>query len=245
MDKLNFLESASADDLPRAADPAPAPEPVAAEPAPAAEPLPDAVPADPVVEVKPEPVMVPLAALHETRDKVKDLEARLAALAPKAPAPEIPDPNLDPDAHTAYRLAETNAAIANTRLDMSEAFAREKHGEELVDAARDWALTRFQQSPAFHQEVLNQKNPWGYAVQQFQRQSAVDKLGDTSEIDAFLAWKAAQGQGSTIPVPAAAADLQPAPAIPTRSLASAPSAGGGIDAGPTGPGVAYANLFGS
>jgi hypothetical protein len=27
-----------------------------------------------------EPVMVPLAALHETRDKVKDLEARLRAL---------------------------------------------------------------------------------------------------------------------------------------------------------------------
>jgi hypothetical protein len=252
MDKLDFLnapEGASDDahleDV--APAPEPQPEPQAATPAP--EPAPEPAPAPaPVAEAKPDVPQghVPLSAMLDEREKRKELERQLQEFQRQQTAPKVPDPDEDPDAYNRFQIDQAQQIALNTRLDMSEEMAREKHGNDVVDAARDWTLQRFQQNPAYRDEVLSQRNPWGYAVQQFQRHTALDKLGDTSEIDAFLAWKAAQATGVTTTQPAApAADPSPAPTIPTRSLASAPSAGGpSAPAEAAGPGAAYGSIFG-
>jgi hypothetical protein len=250
MDTLGFLDAPEGvNDDAHVAEVVETPEPVAAEPAPVAEPAaaPEPAPA-PTAEAKPDipPGHAPITALLDEREKRKELERQLQELQRQQTAPKAPDPDEDPDAFNAYRIDQAQTAVLNARLDMSEELAREKHGNETVDAARDWALSRFQNNPAFRDEVLAQRNPWGYAVQQFQRHSALDKLGDATDIDAFLAWKAAQASGVSTTQPAASvATPEPAP-IPSRSLATAPSAGGGGAAPvePTGPGVGYASLFG-
>lgn len=246
MDKLEFLdapqganEEARTDDAAQAA--APAPEQVVETPPVPQTPTPEAKP------VVPEGY-VPLAVVLDTRDKLRDAEAKLALHQRQEAAPKAPDPDEDPEAFNRFQIDQTQGAILNARLDMSEELSREKHGDEIVDKARDWALQRFQNSPAYRAEVLAQRNPWGYVVEQFKRHDALEKLGGSSEIDAFLAWKAAQDGGTTttptVIADATAAPLQPA--IPPRSIASAPSAGGGAaPVVPTGPGVAYANVFGN
>lgn len=205
---------------------------------------PEEAPAQPdqaVPEVQPVPkedqIMVPLAALHETRDKVKVLEAQLAqfsqAAQPQLQPVEVPDPFTDPEGFAAHQTRLVNDQILNTKLDISEEMARSAHGDATVDAARDWGLAQFQTNPAFRAEVLSQRNPYGYLVQQHQRQESLSQLSDPEEIRAFIAWKQAQGA-----VQQAAPAVIPQVPTPPPSIASAPSAGGTQHVA-TGPGVAF------
>ena len=193
-------------------------------------------------EAKPEPVMVPLTALHETRDKVKALEAQLAQFQqrPQEQAPP-PDPYEDPEGFAAYQNNVVNQQILNTKLDISEEMARGVHGDETVDAARDWALAQFRSNPAFQAEVLRQRNPYGYVVQQYQRNESLSKLGgDPKQIEAFLAWQ--QAQTALAQQQPAAQAASPATPAPPQSIASAPSAGGVAHIA-IGEGVAFDETF--
>lgn len=103
---------------------------------------------------------------------------------------------------------------------MSEVAARRHYGVELTDAAKQWALTKFSTSPAFQAEVLNNPDPYDYAITAYQREQIASQVsGD--DFKAFQAWKTAQAQVAAAP----AATPQQAP-VP-RSIASTPSAGGG------------------
>lgn len=183
---------------------------------------------------------VPLATVLDTRDKLKEERQARQKLEEQLRVYQAPPPSPDDPDYVSHQLQQTQMAVASARLDMSEDNARDKFGDETVDAAKEWALQRFSENPAFQAEVLGQRNPYGYAVQQFQRQQALGKLGDPSEVEGYLAWKAAQAGQAAAP-----AAVPETPAIPSRSLASAPGAGGGVDHAPTGPGVGYAALFGS
>lgn len=247
MADLNFLNAGEpAPEVVPAIDPAP--EPVVA-------PLADTV-AEPVTpEQQPAPVAekptvpegyIPLAAVLDTRDQLKAEKEARRRLEEQLQQYQQPAPSPDDEGYVDWQAQQTQNAILSTRLDISEDMAREKFGDTTVDQAKDWAVKRFAESPAFQQEVLSQRNPYGYAVAQYQKQQSFEKLGnDGSEIEAFLAWKAAQGATTTQPAvadPAAATPEQPA--MPPRSIASAPSAGGGVAHVPQGPGIAYAGLFG-
>ena len=202
---------------------APKPEPEAPAPA-------EPAPAEPatVAEVtkQPDPGYVPIGVVLDTRDKLKAAEAELERFrSQQQPEPaEIPDPDLDPLGFAQYQQAVNQQALLNTKLDISEEMARERHGADLVDRAKAWALQRFAENPAYQAEVLRQRHPYSHVVTEFQRNEALGKLGDPTEIDRYLAWKEAQGQveqqqGGQPPPPT------PTPSIPPRSLASAPSAG--------------------
>jgi hypothetical protein len=250
MDKLEFLDGAEAPNEEVVSEaPEAAPAEVAAEEKPERPRGPDGkfapkekveAPVSPTPE--PEPVqeqpMVPLAALHETRDKVRDLEARLAALQPKQEAPQptigpAPDMFEDPDAYQAWSQQQ----IVNATLNLSEEITREKYGDELVDAAKTWATEQFQTRPGFAQEVMSQRNPYGYAVKQYQKQQSLSQLGDDpTEIQAYLAWKQAQQAQPAAPA------VTPPPQRPPQSIASAPSAGG-LQAQAVGPGVAFDSII--
>lgn len=178
----------------------------------------------------PEPGHVPMAALLDERDKRKALEDRLKALESAQPAANAPE--LDPD---------TQNALLQTRLNISEEMARDKFGDELVNKARDWIVQRFAENPAFQQEVLGKPNPYKFTVQEYQRHERLSAVSDDSEWTAFQTWKAAGGTSAAPPAPqaAAAAPVAAAPPTPPASIAAAPNAGGNVNTAPVGPGVAF------
>lgn len=209
--------------------------PVEQEPIPAPAPIPEP-------PAKPEPGHVPLTAMLDERDKRQAAEKRLAEYerAQQKPAPTPPDPYEDPAAFADFQTQQTQQHALNIRLDLSEDLARSKHGEEPVNNARDWALAKMAQSPAFNHEVLSHRNPYEFIVQQHQRDQLVAQV-QGSDFEEFKAWQAAKA-GLTQSQPAATA-APPAPvAAPPRSLAAATSAGG-LQAIPQGEGVAYDSLF--
>lgn len=203
------------------------------EAAPVAEPAPVAA-AEPV---KPEPGHVPLSALMDERDKRKAAEERAAALEGQQPAPE--PAYLDPD---------TQNAILQTRLNISEEMARDKYTDEVVDAAKAWAIERFKASPSWQQEVLAKPNAYKFVVEAHKEHQRLEATRDVdlTELEAFQAWKAAQAAGLAHPAPAqpaAAAHTPAAPPAPPRSLASATAAGGNVTTTPSGSGVAFDNVI--
>ena len=245
----------ASDPNPAPAPATPEAAPVAASPAQAADPAPassvapaDAAPSASAQHAAPAagkaPESIPLPLYLDTRDENKKLKARLAELEARAPAtPPAPVPSFkdDPDGLAAYLAEQTNRTAVGTRFDVSELTAREKHGDEAVTAAMEWGLQRSQESPAFAAEYLKQKNPIDWAVKQMKRAKLLDEIGDDEEkyfaaqaekrgyVKASAPALAAPAAPAT-PQPQAAAPApqqQPAPqAAPTRSLASAPSAGG-------------------
>lgn len=188
-----------------------------------------------------EPVMVPLKALHETRDEVKALKAQLEALnRPQAPqqAQQVPDIFEDPEGYQNYQTQIVQRAIYAERLNISQRFATQQYGAEIVNAALEWGKAKCASDPAFNAAVMSDPDPVGYAVQSYQREQAFGKLGgDLKEIEAYLAWKQAQqAQPAAQPAPT------PPVARPTPSIASATSAGG-VQHVAVGPGVAFDNVI--
>lgn len=191
------------------------------EPIEPAEPIVEEVPVEPAEPVEPEkapePQHVPITALLDERDKRRAMEQELeglrAALQP-AQTPQVPDMFEDPEGYHAYQVEMANSATLNAKLDISEEMARDKFGDEKVEAAKAWALQAFQTRPGFQQEVLRQRNPYRYAVEQYEKEQFTSSV-TPDDFAQFQAWKAAQSQ------------IQPQtkPQAPPRSLASAPSAG--------------------
>jgi hypothetical protein len=189
-------------------------------------PVADQPPADPPVNdppvvtpepAKPDPGFVPLAALLDERDRKKHLEAELARYQAQQQPPEPLDV-YDPEQMAAFQQQQ----VINTKLDISEDMTRDKFGDELVDQARDWALQRFNANPAYQAEVLRQRNPWKYVVEQYQRDQIASQVSLT-DFEQFKAWQAAQAQVAQQTAAPVAAETPPVQ--PPRSLASAPSAG--------------------
>ena len=230
MEDEDFLAAVEADNANTPVEDA-APEPVAETPAAPAEPeqpAPGEEPANPltppVIEAKPDPGFVPITVVLDERDKRKQLEAELAQFRAQQQQPQpvqVPDMLDDPEGYAQHQAQFVQNAALNVKLDMSEEFARQQHGDEIVDKAREWALQQFQRRPGFQQEVFGQRNPYGYVVQQFQREQIASSV-TADDFAQFQAWKQAQAQLSQQAAPAAPT----APAIPPRSLASAPAAGG-------------------
>lgn len=242
MDKLDFLDGEESPIEEPRVEEAEAPEPVVE-----AVPVEPVEPAEPVLTVtapvapsQPEPGFVPIAVVLDTRDKLKAAEAELAQYRAQQQPQQVPDPIEDPEGSAAYQQALTQQAVLNSKLDISEDLARDKHGDATVDAAKDWALQKFSQSPAYQAEVLSQRNPYAYVVKEYQKEQTLQKLGTPDDIDGYLAWKAAQTQ-----LQQQAAEAAPSqPTMPTRSIASATSAGG-VSHVATGPGVAFGDAFGN
>lgn len=220
------------------AEPTPTPAPIPAPQAPAPAELPKAQ------------EVIPFATALDWRDKLKATQRELEELKAKsAAAPAVPTLQTDPEGFAQY-LAEQNQRIAtSTRFEVSEVMAREKHGEDTVTQAMDWAMKKAESSPAFALEYIKQKHPIDWAVRQQKRDTTFNEIGD--DVDSYIAKnaerlgfvKAAPSQapvGGT-PQPAALAPAQPAP---TRSLASAPAAGGGQTSVPSNPVAAVEALFG-
>jgi hypothetical protein len=187
------------------------------------------------------------------RDEHKEAKAELKALRQRLSELEnahaqVPlDPN-DPDFARVLR-DETARAVYAAKLDWSETMAREKYGDETVDAALAWAMQKVREEAARHPQGVSafsteynaQKNPVDWVVRQQKRESALSLVGDDPEKFA-REWATKNGWVlNPAPAPvnghqanghAVAPSPQPgtqppaAQPIPTRSIASKPSAGG-------------------
>jgi hypothetical protein len=172
---------------------------------------------------KDEPVMVPLQALHETRDELKALKAELEQLRqPKPQAPDVaPDIFENPDGFTGHIQNQIAQATLNTTLNLSEEITRQSAGSEVVDQAQEWGKQAFASNPALYQQMIQQRNPYGFLVEQYKKAQIVSQLdSDPSQIQAFLEWRDSQSKAQAQPQV-----TPPEPAIPT-TLADAQSARG-------------------
>lgn len=169
---------------------APAKEPVTATPEPAtaeAPAEPEAEAPSPEEPKKDEPQFVPLAALHEERERRKELDRRLQALehSQKPPEPEpVPDMFEDPKGYTSYMEKRADQQARNARLDLSEDIARMHYGDEAVDAALE-AMKPHAGTP-IHQQVLNARNPYAELIKWHKTQKVAAEIGDPD------AWREAE-----------------------------------------------------
>ena len=209
-------------------------QPETVEPPAAAQPEPQPEPAQ--QPVKEDPIMVPLAALHETRDKVKALEAALAQFQQpqRQPQPvEVPDPELDP---VGFAQFQDNQRYTD-HLFFSERLAVIQHGQETFEKAKQWGLARCDADPYFNAQVRSSQDPYSIVMAEYQRDQIATQV-TPSDFEQFQAWKAAQGQlAQTQQQPAAQPAVPETTALP-RSIATAPSAGG-VQTIAVGPGVAF------
>lgn len=241
MDNLSFLEEPTELESTAQEVPAEAPEPT--NDTPAEQPRgPDgkfaSKEAETPPEPKPEPIMVPLAALQETRDKVRDLESKLQQAQPPQQSVQKPDIFADPDGYDQYQEQRLQSALYQERYRSSERFAVMKYGEDSVKEAVNWAVQKATSDPHFNAQAFSSPDPVGFAVEQHQREQIASQV-KPDEYQQFMAWKAAQGQ----PAQAAAPPQQETqPSAPPASIASLPSSGGATHV-PTGPGQAFDNLF--
>lgn len=167
-----------------------------------------------------EPGFVPVTAMLDERDKRKQLEQELEqyrSQQKQTEQPAPPDIFEDPEGWQAYQAQQFQGALYSQRLDMSYRFAAQSHGQETVDAAMEWGMKRCASDPHFNAMVMNNPDPVGFAVQQYQREQVASQV-DLSEFEQFKAWKQAQ---EAVTPPAINPQV-----TPPKSIVSAPSAGG-------------------
>lgn len=172
---------------------------------------------------------VPVTALLDEREKrqsaqreAEELRRKLQEFeAAKQPKPDFFE---NPEQALAQERAQMQHMLWNERLNMSEAIARQAHGDAMVDGAAQAFQEAARQNQALAMEFSRQPNPYSFVVKWHQRQQVLSEIGDDpaaykARIEAEIRERImaeAQQQAPASP---------PKPAAPPRSLASAPSAG--------------------
>lgn len=233
----------STDGPPRGPDGKFAPKaPVEAAPAVAAEPQAPATPPEAAPQPQapaphtPPDGFVPIGVVQAMREELNALKRQ-----PQQPPQPAPDPYEDFEAYQAHQ--ENQQALE--RAEWSRQLAEVKYDPETVSKAQEWAAGRFDADPAFRQRALSTRDPYGFAIEEYQRDQALSLLSDPRLLEQFRAW-----QSGNAPMPTSSAPMSvaapPQPPTPPRSLASAPNAGGGKPGiTSVGPGDAFASVFGT
>lgn len=142
---------------------------------------PPAEPAEPTPAPKPEPKPEEglQAALLAERRKRQELEARLAEQ-----QKEKPDFWEDPEARLADTEAKFQQQLVMQKLDISEAFAREKYSD--FDEKLEIFAAMLQENPVLHQQMVQQVNPAEFAYKTALSQQKLKEMGDPLKYEAEL-----------------------------------------------------------
>lgn len=191
--------------------------------------------------------VVPLGTALGWRDRMVAAEK---ALKESKPAPEAefvpPDPAKQPVEFARYTQQVMELNLMNERMNVSERFARKEHGNDLVDKARTWSLSRFDADPQFANHIVNNADPY---------EASVEAYKEHLEFEAFKASKKGATVQEEAPVAGEGGERKIALATPVakvpqpvvkkpapRSIASEASAGG-THAIPVGEGQAFDSVF--
>ncbi|HEV2816708.1 MAG TPA: hypothetical protein VGW40_05755 [Allosphingosinicella sp.] len=139
---------------------------------------------------------VPLAALIDTRLKLKERERELEELRKsqqvqqQSEAVKAPDPYDDPAGFEAYQQTVFRQALIQQKLEMSKVIAEQKHGADPVEKAIQWAREKAATDPSFEPSVIAQAHPVEWVVQQHQRHALLSQI--EADPDAFVLRRAAE-----------------------------------------------------
>jgi hypothetical protein len=243
---MDFLEEKEAEEV--AAEPveqaAPAEEPEApkgeqplAEP-PQAEPEPSAPPAP-----EPEATRVPITAMLDEREKRQAAERELQELRrwkeqieaqARQSQQKPPDIYEDPEGFVRQTQATVQQALWNERLNMSEALARDKFGDETVETATRAFEHAVKSNPSIYAEMRQHPNPYSFVVNWHKRQSILSEIGTDPD-----KWREQERERIRQELLAQASQPSPKPAAPPPSLSKAPARGNDAIV----PGNAFDSMF--
>lgn len=134
-----------------------------------------------------------LAAMLDEREKkkaaelrVQELERQLAQYTQEAPkAPEVPDPVVDPNGFYRFMQEQQEARLTEVRVEDSIHIAVNEHGAEVVEAARQWAASRYDEGDvALTVNALKQRQPMKYVVDEYLKSQKVQAI--VSDEDAYF-----------------------------------------------------------
>lgn len=94
------------------------------------------------------------------------------------PQAEIPNPATDPTGYHRYLMAENARAELNMRLNQSEIWARERLGDEAVDALIVDFKEAAKADPSLEQRLYRQPHPFAWAQKQLEILRAQAEIGD-------------------------------------------------------------------
>lgn len=170
----------------------------------------------------------------EMRQRLEQFERQQAAA---NQAQSLPDPDSDPHGYAQALHQQYERANLEQRFMMSDTMARQKYGAEKVEEAAHWATAQIQQNPDLQAQMHRQADPLGWVVEQFERQTKVDRL--LNDPDAlFKEWAEKNGYkpaSESTPAPVVRTPVVPTKAKTAPKLAAAasiatPSKRGGSDA---------------
>lgn len=196
-----------------------------------------AAPTPPPAAPAPQPHMVPLSELLDTRHRAQEAERiaresqeRLANFqreleARFRPQPEPIDPIANPEAGwsaVGQRFAATQQQIndmaIHSRANTSEMLARSKYGDASVDAAREAA-----KKAGLGNHFLNQPNPYESLMEWQRGQTAAKEIGDPAAYrEKLKAEILAELKGAPPPVPGQPQVLPPSLSTATRAAVPNP-----------------------
>jgi hypothetical protein len=178
-------------------------------------------PVEPPSTPEPDARQIPISALLDEREKRQRAEREAEELRKQIEAQrqpqQVPDFYDDPEARLQMERQQTLQLAWSNKLDVSEMLARERHGEETVEAAKVAFIEACQTNPSIYSELQRQQNPYGYVVAWHKRQSVLAQMGDDPDkwIEQQIATRLQSAQ-----------TVQPKPPAPPPSISSATTAGG-------------------
>jgi hypothetical protein len=111
----------------------------------------------------------------EAEERAQRLEAQLRQMQARIEPPKTPDMYAEPEAWQQHLTQQTQSAILQAKLDLSEDWARDKYGDEKVDTAIKWAEQAL--SMPERQRLAQNRNPSRELVKMYDERQALTQIG--------------------------------------------------------------------
>lgn len=187
------------------------------------------------------------AQLRQVQQQMAEMQRQMQEQANQ----NIPDPNYDPAGYAAAMrqqqeqiVLQAEQAIIRERFVASDEIAREKYGQEEVEAAASWMQEQIERNPELRRELFASPKPMIDVVERYKREQKLSKiLSNEEEYFRSMAERLGYVQREAAPatpvMPVAAVTpattvAKPAPKAPklaTAAQISAPATTGGRDTG--------------
>lgn len=119
-----------------------------------------------------------IAALKVTRKELQDLKAWKSEQEQKQTQSAKPDQFEDPEGYENWKDQQTQTALWNNKVQLSEAMARQQYGDEEYDKAYEAFIEEANGNPAVAQGVGTALSPAHYAYEQGMKAIQRKEMGD-------------------------------------------------------------------
>jgi hypothetical protein len=117
----------------------------------------------------------------DAEERAQRLEAQLRQMQARVEPPKTPDMYAEPEAWQQHLTQQTQSAILQAKLDLSEDWARDKYGDEKVDTAIKWAEQNLGMPERMR--LAQDRNPSRALVKMYDERQALTQIG--GDINAY------------------------------------------------------------